>query len=130
MCKGLIFSDFQVAIPAGFEPTTHSLEGCCSIQLSYGTVFRTAKLLLFFEIKKTYCRLSFKREEEDRNTEYFLQILNPLRKVFLTTKYTKLTQRTQRKESVLQHFVHFVKSLCVLCGITFFFTGVDSILNP
>ena len=24
-------------IPAGFEPTTHSLEGCCSIQLSYGT---------------------------------------------------------------------------------------------
>ena len=24
-------------IPAGFEPTTHSLEGYCSIQLSYGT---------------------------------------------------------------------------------------------
>ena len=24
-------------IPAGFEPTTHSLEGCCSIQLSYET---------------------------------------------------------------------------------------------
>ena len=22
--------------PAGFEPATHSLEGCCSIQLSYG----------------------------------------------------------------------------------------------
>ena len=27
---------FQV-IPLGFEPKTHSLEGCCSIQLSYGT---------------------------------------------------------------------------------------------
>ncbi len=27
---------FQV-IPAGFEPTTHSLEGYCSIQLSYET---------------------------------------------------------------------------------------------
>ena len=25
-------------IPAGFEPTTHSLEGCCSIQLSYETM--------------------------------------------------------------------------------------------
>ena len=25
-------------IPLGFEPKTHSLEGCCSIQLSYGTV--------------------------------------------------------------------------------------------
>ena len=24
-------------IQAGFEPTTHSLEGCCSIQLSYWT---------------------------------------------------------------------------------------------
>ena len=27
----------KFVIPAGFEPTTHSLEGCCSIQLSYGT---------------------------------------------------------------------------------------------
>ena len=26
-----------VVIPLGFEPKTHSLEGCCSIQLSYGT---------------------------------------------------------------------------------------------
>ncbi len=26
-------------IPSGFEPETHSLEGCCSIQLSYGTIF-------------------------------------------------------------------------------------------
>ena len=24
-------------IPPGLEPGTHSLEGCCSIQLSYGT---------------------------------------------------------------------------------------------
>ena len=24
-------------IPRGFEPRTHSLEGCCSIQLSYET---------------------------------------------------------------------------------------------
>ena len=29
---------FTIVIPAGFEPTTHSLEGCCSIQLSYGTI--------------------------------------------------------------------------------------------
>ena len=34
-------------IPLGFEPKTHSLEGCCSIQLSYGTIvvaFAGAKL--------------------------------------------------------------------------------------
>ncbi len=27
-----------LVIPLGFEPKTHSLEGCCSIQLSYGTI--------------------------------------------------------------------------------------------
>ena len=26
-----------LVIPARFERATHSLEGCCSIQLSYGT---------------------------------------------------------------------------------------------
>ncbi len=30
-------------IPLGFEPKTHSLEGCCSIQLSYGTLFCARK---------------------------------------------------------------------------------------
>ncbi len=35
-----IASVFHVpfVIPLGFEPKTHSLEGCCSIQLSYGTI--------------------------------------------------------------------------------------------
>ena len=28
-----------MAVPAGFEPATIRLEGECSIQLSYGTVF-------------------------------------------------------------------------------------------
>ena len=37
--KSLVFSDFRcfLVIPLGLEPKTHSLEGCCSIQLSYGT---------------------------------------------------------------------------------------------
>lgn len=26
----------RLACPEGIEPPTHSLEGCCSIQLSYG----------------------------------------------------------------------------------------------
>ena len=48
----------EFVIPAGFEPTTHSLEGCCSIQLSYGTnrpeivaiSLGGAKLVFFFEL--------------------------------------------------------------------------------
>ena len=28
-----------LVIPKGFEPLTHRLEICCSIQLSYGTLF-------------------------------------------------------------------------------------------
>ena len=35
---------FNRVIPLGFEPKTHSLEGCCSIQLSYGTdIFKTVQ---------------------------------------------------------------------------------------
>ena len=34
----------EFVIPAGFEPTTHSLEGCCSIQLSYGTITKSCGL--------------------------------------------------------------------------------------
>ena len=30
-------TDLVLVIGVGFEPTTHSLEGCCSIQLSYPT---------------------------------------------------------------------------------------------
>ncbi len=29
--------------PGGFEPSTHSLEGCCSIQLSYGPIMEQVK---------------------------------------------------------------------------------------
>ena len=55
-------------IPAGFEPTTHSLEGCCSIQLSYGTITcgmssakAVAKINLLFLFSKTNCTLASAR---------------------------------------------------------------------
>jgi hypothetical protein len=34
--KGLLGWALRSMRPGGFEPPTHSLEGCCSIQLSYG----------------------------------------------------------------------------------------------
>jgi hypothetical protein len=34
-------------IPERLERSTHSLEGCCSIQLSYGTFFRLQNYTIF-----------------------------------------------------------------------------------
>ena len=44
-----------VVIPARFERATHSLEGCCSIQLSYGT--GTANILKKSILAKALTRL-------------------------------------------------------------------------
>src|SRR5947207_15593065 len=35
----------ELVSPAGFEPATHSLEGCCSVQLSYGERCGLARLV-------------------------------------------------------------------------------------
>ena len=48
---GQLFPVFFV-IPDGFEPSAHSLEGCCSIQLSYGTKIRARKDRKWFWINK------------------------------------------------------------------------------
>ncbi len=40
-----MLGNFNV-IPIGFEPMTYCLEGSCSIQLSYGTIFKKAKVIL------------------------------------------------------------------------------------
>ena len=36
-CARALFEE-KMALPTGFEPVTHGLEGRCSIQLSYGSV--------------------------------------------------------------------------------------------
>ena len=37
--KTFFFKKVYQVIPEGFEPSTYCLEGSCSIQLSYGTIF-------------------------------------------------------------------------------------------
>lgn len=43
-----------IVIRLGFEPKTHSLEGCCSIQLSYRTILDvlSCKIKAILRIKK------------------------------------------------------------------------------
>ena len=41
--------DFVIRL--GFEPKTHSLEGCCSIQLSYRTIAFAFAKIQFFSFK-------------------------------------------------------------------------------
>ena len=64
-----------LVIPAGFEPTTHSLEGCCSIQLSYGTIRIalfckcSAKVIYFFQLRyilSTIFRIKSNNRREGR----------------------------------------------------------------
>ena len=45
--------ELDAVIPLGLEPKTHSLEGCCSIQLSYGTKSE-CKINHFFDTDKIY----------------------------------------------------------------------------
>ncbi len=46
----------RVVIPTRFERVTHSLEGCCSIQLSYGTIF--VKTGQRYKLYLKWCKLS------------------------------------------------------------------------
>ena len=39
-------------IPERFERSTHSLEGCCSIQLSYGTVAASLRRVAGAKVRK------------------------------------------------------------------------------
>ena len=39
----------------GFEPKTHSLEGCCSIQLSYQAIALRLQKYDFFQLWVAFC---------------------------------------------------------------------------
>ena len=41
-------------IRLGFEPKTHSLEGCCSIQLSYQTIIIRVQNYIIFRFVKVF----------------------------------------------------------------------------
>ena len=49
-----------IVIQAGFEPTTRSLEGCCSIQLSYWTILALMLAMQYF-LEFTYQTTAYKK---------------------------------------------------------------------
>ena len=69
-------------IPRGFEPRTHSLEGCCSIQLSYETnlfVLKSfAKLLKKNEFSKHFLFFLYTIYLIATNTNFNTILQNPL----------------------------------------------------
>ena len=57
----------RMVTPIGFEPMTHSLEGCCSIQLSYGARSRNIfgappRNRTWKTVFRRHCRVSIARD--------------------------------------------------------------------
>ena len=72
-------------IRLGFEPKTHSLEGCCSIQLSYQTIVFGCKGSKFSLILHRRCRFYFALAIA-RLLNNWLRILSVITKVSLLTR--------------------------------------------
>lgn len=74
--------DFCLVIPTRFERVTHSLEGCCSIQLSYGTVFGAAKIIGVPLVSKSNS-LFYLSKNQSSKKNYEKSLENPITTVFL-----------------------------------------------
>ena len=64
----LLAGSFLFVIRMGFEPMTHSLEGCCSIQLSYPTILNCgAKVVLLFVYTNSKVFFFIRRDNRQQN---------------------------------------------------------------
>ena len=94
-----------LVIRLGFEPKTHSLEGCCSIQLSYQTI------------------LYWICEAENRTFASCTDILHAFSDCKGST-FPKTTQIYREQNSRLPHFIHKnnlnIAFLLLLCTVSFY----------
>ena len=83
-----------LVIPLGLEPKTYSLEGCCSIQLSYGTNRHTQPIHSPFA--NLYKDLRFSRQTVQRPAFSTIRTSNGIRTCSVCSAFFRTTPKGRR----------------------------------
>ena len=99
----------KLARPEGIEPSTKSLEGSCSIRLSYGRVFASGNLQKLMRAVKFFMRFLFEGMASERSARrWFFSVLASEMTVALCLKripFSLLLVRIFRHDVLFLFFV-------------------------
>ncbi len=104
-----------MVIQIGFEPTTHSLGNCCSIQLSYWTIFSNANIRKIFVMTKKVIVFFVCMYLDKYNITCFFGDSSETR--------THTSSRTQHPKccvsanSTIEPIWHLSYATCFVCGV-------------